>query len=514
MQTPSYTCHTAARKPRGVVTVTGQAVRIRVRRHALQIEDGFPLEGPPRSRAVHRAFGRVDRVLLLAGSGFATVDALDWCAENGASIVAINQSGLLRWTLIPGQGGEWACRLRRAQALVPFTDTGLEIAKWLITRKLAGQRDVLNELGRNTEAVEALLPEVDRASTIPHLRYAEARGADSYWKEWVGLAVHFAPPSYKERVPEHWIAFRGRGSPLSNGARNAADPVNALLSYGYALLEAEARIACHEAGLDPYLGILHTDQDARRSLLYDVIEPCRAVADRLVLNLMRSHAFRPGELWALRDGRCRLDQDLCAHLWPWMPQFRNALGPVMTFLLSRLRKGIRYAERAGRSGGRRYFAPKAELPPLRSSGVCRSCGVLLEGMRDRHYCADCLPARREEANASILRAGAETLRRLRQEGFDRAHGGAAAKARKESLARHREEIREWERANTRRDPEEFRRVILPGLQRATLREMIRATGLCSGYCSMIRRGTFIPHSKHWKALRVLIDCDADGKVSD
>jgi len=520
MQDREYHVPFAARKSRGVITVTGHAVRLKVWLRSLWIEDGFKSEGEIRQRTLHRAVAPIERILFLAGSGFVTVDALDWCAENKAPIVAVSQSGDLRWVLLAGKGGEWACRLRRAQALAPFTEAGVEIARWLITRKIAGQRDTLRELSRSQESVKEGLPDVEGARTIPHLRYLEAKAADAYWRAWRGIPVHFAPPSYAKKVPAHWTAFRGRGSPISNGARNAADPMNALLNYAYALLEAEARIACHEAGLDPYLGILHTDQDARRSLIYDVMEPARPVADRLVLNLVTNHAFRPGELWSLRDGRCRLDQDLCARLWLWMPEFRKALGPIMAFLVSRLRQGVRYAERSdvplrtqqptaltdmGTSRGRKRWSSRSEPPPFRPASVCRSCGVLLEGMKDRLYCDDCLPARRKEANAEILRAGTETLRRLRQEGQDPAHGGAAATGRQEGLARRQREAQEWERTHAgSANPAEFTRIILPKLRHVTLREMMQATGFSSGYCSMIRKGKHIPHPRHWKALLTLL----------
>jgi len=520
MHNLSYLSRTVVRKPQGVVFVVGQGVRLRVRRHALEILDGFPLEGPPRSRAVHRATAPVERILFLAGSGFVTVDALDWAATNGAPIVAVDQSGALRWTLLPGKGGEWACRLRRAQALVPFTETGLEIARWLIARKLAGQRDTLRELGRSPDSVEMIagaIAGIEGIRSIPHLRILEAQVADVYWKAWVGLPVHFAPPSYVKKIPAHWTTFRGRGSPLSGGPRNAVDPVGALLNYAYALLEAEARIACHEAGLDPYLGILHTDRDTRRSLLYDVMEPARPVADRLVLNLLGTHAFRPGELWALRDGRCRLDQDLCARMWPWMPEFRKALGPVMTFLLSRLRQGARYTERTGlrlvevtpevkahAPLGRKRWTKETDLPPLQPAGVCRSCGVLLEGLEDRLYCDYCLPLRRKESTASMSRTGRETLGRLRGEGRDPAHGGTAARARGEKIGHHNRERGRWrDAADGAADPSVYRREILPRLRRVPLSRIARAVGVSEGYASFIRRGLRIPHPRHWEALRAL-----------
>lgn len=53
------------------------------------------------------------------------------------------------------------------------------------------------------------------------------------------------------------------------------------------------------------------------------------------------------------------------------------------------------------------------------------------------------------------------------------------------------------------DPEAFRLQILPGLQRATLPQMMKATGLTSGYCWRIRRGERVPHPMYWRPLKRL-----------
>ena len=44
-----------------------------------------------------------------------------------------------------------------------------------------------------------------------------------------------------------------------NANRKAERPVNALLNYVYALVEAEAILACQVVGLDPGLGLVHSD---------------------------------------------------------------------------------------------------------------------------------------------------------------------------------------------------------------------------------------------------------------
>lgn len=536
MRDSAYRVFPAPRKSPSVITVTGQGVSVRVRRHELEVRDGFPLESPPQTRRVTRATSRIDRLLFLAGSGIITVDAADWCAENGAPVVAVDQSGNPRWTLLPTTSGAGEASLRRAQALAPFTEAGVEIVRWLVQRKVEGQRDVLHDLAKRTAALpagewsrmavpgaalalEKVLPRVGQARTIPALRAVEADAAAVYWSGLAGLPLHFAPPSYARTVPSHWRSFVGRGSPLTNGPRNAVDPPGALLNYAYSLLEAEARVACAGAGLDLSLGLLHTDTASRRSLVYDVMEPVRPIADRLVLTLLLSHAFRPGELHQLRDGRCRLDQDLCARLWRWMPTFRQALGPVMAFLLGRLRKGPRYGDyrayrlveiappaRTRRPLGQKRWAPDAPAPDIRAVAVCRSCSVLLDDVRpDRLYCDDCAPAHLATLGETASVRGRAILAKMRDEGRDPAHGGEAGRKRSEAIRRsHREHA--MITAELMLDDAAVRahfRKLLPRLRQVSLSRIAGALGVTPGYASFIRRGLRTPHPRHLEALRAL-----------
>src|SRR5439155_13698829 len=60
----------------------------------------------------------------------------------------------------------------------------------------------------------------------------------------------------------------------------ARDGFNAMLNYGYGVLYSLVEKACICAGLDPHLGFLHTDNYAKPSLVFDLIEPFRVVAER------------------------------------------------------------------------------------------------------------------------------------------------------------------------------------------------------------------------------------------
>lgn len=69
-------------------------------------------------------------------------------------------------------------------------------------------------------------------------------------------------------------------------SRNPAkDEFNALLNYGYGVLYSLVEKACIIAGLDPYIGFLHTDNYNKKSLVFDLIEMFRIFADETVVYL-------------------------------------------------------------------------------------------------------------------------------------------------------------------------------------------------------------------------------------
>ena len=74
--------------------------------------------------------------------------------------------------------------------------------------------------------------------------------------------------------------------PFKKRDHEGKDYVNALLNYGYGILYSEIERACILAGLDPYLGYLHTDRYGKPCLVLDFIEEFRqTIVDRSVINL-------------------------------------------------------------------------------------------------------------------------------------------------------------------------------------------------------------------------------------
>ena len=100
-------------------------------------------------------------------------------------------------------------------------------------------------------------------------------------------------------LPAEW-GFRRRTM------RPQMDPVNAMLSFGYAMLFGTCYVAVTGAGLDPDIGFMH---EGDRGLVYDLIEPLKAgMVDPIVFHIAQE-SLRPTDFEISHD-RCLLSDDL------------------------------------------------------------------------------------------------------------------------------------------------------------------------------------------------------------
>src|SRR5207245_11681831 len=123
--------------------------------------------------------------------------------------------------------GSDARRLWRSSLELPYKSRGL------ISPKLAGQERVARHKlldGNSADAIARFRAELEGASTIQEVRSIESQAAAAYWSGWRNLPISF-PRNDIARVPEHWLTFGARHSPLTGSPRLAANPPNAILNY-------------------------------------------------------------------------------------------------------------------------------------------------------------------------------------------------------------------------------------------------------------------------------------------
>jgi len=449
----------------GVLVLRGYALSLRVNRGHLVIEDESL--GVRRQARLSRIDRDIRRLIIVGSSGAITLDAIKWLDGVGLPLIHLHPDG--RVLMVAAPSAAHRPPVRRAQALAATNDVGLTICRELLGTKVDGQLEVLRRFRPTVDLRQEILAArraIDRATDFEALRIAEANAALAYWMAWREVPIRIARAD-RTRCPRHWTQFGTRRSPLGSRAANRAiNPANALLNYSYAVLEAEARIACLAVGLDPMLGLLHTDRTARGALALDLMEPIRPHVDRWVLDCLSEREFTRQDLFELPDGQCRL-----------MPALTE---PV--------------AAAAGRWA--RLVLPVAQSV---AAALLRAAEA---GPKPQHH-GEAPRRRRHRGHVRTMREFDEAERL--DPDVDPRYRGVSVRRRRRTMAGVYRANAEWK---THSDPAMSRnayvRAVVPKLGAIPLKRLMAATGLTNASCSYIRRGITIPHPRHWATLAALV----------
>ena len=228
------------------------------------------------------------------------------CAEKGISLTFLTAHGRFLATVSGVEKGNIA--LRRTQYRISDNETdSIGIARNMLIGKLHNSRWVLERTVRDhamriyTEKVKRAAAQV--ADAIPLLRQAQASG-QLFGIEGEAASRYFSvfDELILQNKGEFFFHSRSRRPPLDN--------VNAMLSFVYTLLEADAAAALSAVGLDPYMGFLHKDRPGRRSLALDLLEELRApLADRFVLTQINTRQIAPSGFYQKENGAVLMRDD-------------------------------------------------------------------------------------------------------------------------------------------------------------------------------------------------------------
>lgn len=203
--------------------------------------------------------------------------------KSNISIVWLNNSGTIaNSTLILHDAG---VSLRILQhELYKNKDFCLNWSKTIIEQKLNNSITVLknvdiaskrqeNKIQNACTLLEEHIVNLQQTQTVQELLGVEGSAARAYYATYQELYTQ-----------EWWLGKRTRRPP--------EDPVNALLSFGYQRITAEASGALAACGLDPFIGYLHVIRAGRPALALDIIEPLRSIlVDCFTLNLIKNEIY-------------------------------------------------------------------------------------------------------------------------------------------------------------------------------------------------------------------------------
>lgn len=165
----------------------------------------------------------------------------------------------------------------------------LALARRFVHAKIRNARTMLRRNGGDFigDALKGLKAEANRVKTVrsvDRLLGCEGNAARIYFQSFSRmLKVDRTSGAMR-------FEFEGRNR------RPPKDPVNAMLSLGYALLTKDFVVAIQAVGLDPYLGFYHADKYGRPALALDLMEEFRPIiVDSVVIGVINGGLIVPGD---------------------------------------------------------------------------------------------------------------------------------------------------------------------------------------------------------------------------
>lgn len=232
----------------------------------------------------------------------ASPQLLAHCAQKGIHVAFCNPHGRLLCNVSGFTHGN--VLLRRSQyRLADDSNRALSISREMIAAKIINSRIILQRAlrdhGRAVTELSAIITQL--ADSVQRARKVMTH------EELLGVEGHAAEryfSAFGHLLLSHEFEFDCRNR------RPPRDPVNALLSFAYAILANDCKSAVESVGLDSAVGLFHKDRPGRPGLALDLMEEMRApLADRVVLSLLNRRQLKTSDFISEPSGGIRLTDD-------------------------------------------------------------------------------------------------------------------------------------------------------------------------------------------------------------
>lgn len=247
----------------------------------------------------------LERIMTFGYTG-ASPALMGKCAENGIELVFMSGSGRF---LARVEGEVKGNVLLRRQQYRYADDKyrSLVIARNMICAKLFNSRRTVervmrdhpmridtDKFGHCSQLLKTSAAAAAKAGDMAELRGIEGEGAQVYFSLYDDMIL--------QQKDDFCFHTRSKRPPKDN--------VNALLSFAYSLIAGMCASSLEAAGLDPYVGFMHTDRPGRRSLALDLMEEFRSpLCDRFVLSLINKRVITTKDFEKREDGAVLLTEN-------------------------------------------------------------------------------------------------------------------------------------------------------------------------------------------------------------
>jgi group II intron reverse transcriptase/maturase/CRISPR-associated endonuclease Cas1 len=201
------------------------------------------------------------------------------------------------------------------------TPKHLSLAKGFILGKLKNQKNYLvyrnkyhKDLNIEIEIIKKAISKINKAKSIEELMGIEGSSASAYWS---GIA-------------------KIMGVEFQRVTKGAKDKINSALNYAYGILYGRVQYSLIKAGLNVYVSYLHSLDETKPTLVYDLIEEFRTfVVDReIVAMINRNEKIKIDENGFLdKESRQNIAKNIFERLATYT-KYRNKQMKIENIILS------------------------------------------------------------------------------------------------------------------------------------------------------------------------------------
>ena len=236
--------------------------------------DSHKLAVRQKDKVKHYPLNRLCTVSIAKRGVSVSSDLVEALSSRGIKLFFLDFRGVPHSAIL-GESQHGVVATRMAQ--MSFSQNkGLSLSKKIIAGKIKNQRAVLNHFWKyhkdkslklSSDELLVNIDKIENTKTLEALLGLEGASANSYFQALREARLFSSSFDTRE----------GRGSQEVN---------NSMLNLGYAVLSSYVLSAIVNAGLEPYLGILHRERPGKMALVLDMMEEYRAwVVDRAVIKL-------------------------------------------------------------------------------------------------------------------------------------------------------------------------------------------------------------------------------------
>lgn len=259
------------------------------------------------------SYSNVENVVVTEGC-LITTDFLIETFEKELSIYLADSFGKIKGKIIPITY-DTNSTIREKQGYIFRSEYGIKIGKNWIVEKIENQKKHLKKIYSRRKEIEKIkeleekfdicIAEIEKISVLDEQYENKIMGYE-------GISSVLYYEHIRSNLPETW-SFKKRET------QGAKEPYNIALNYAFGILYFKIEKYLTLAGLDIQLGILHSSNNNKKSLVFDFIEPFRVICWESIFSLFTKKQLNKSYFNSLEgkieaEGKKKIAQDIYTRL--------------------------------------------------------------------------------------------------------------------------------------------------------------------------------------------------------